>query len=263
MAEASLPEQEIVAPEARTSRLSQHVMRAEFGSFQEYFYIVTKENGRFEVQDKRWESEKGDSETDLVSIPYPDPAELVYALEGYFNLPPRRDRNSPSMSYGDLYCVYGEKNGKFIFQGAGIIHRDRSGRQNYNSLKLVFDSREPLEEFVQWMEEQPAEALAGVTKEIYPVVSERVYTPRRWIGKLTVANVNTGQVKAKTSERPVLDQDVINVIESQLRMYGSIDAVKEHYQQLEKEEPRFQEDARAMLRGIDAYKREFLSKPAS
>lgn len=260
MAEESISGEDGAALEVRTSSLSQHVTRAEFGSFQEYFYIANKENGRFGVREGQ---AAGDSETDLVEIPdsrSPVP-ELVRVLEGYFHLPPRRDPNSSSMSYGDLYCVYGEKNGKFIFQGAGLIHRDRLGRQNDSSLKLVFGSRESLEEFVQRMEESPAEALAAITREIYPAVSEKVYTPRRWIGRLTVANVNTGEVNAKTFERPELDQDAINVIEAGISRRGSLAAVKTFYQKLEKDpSPRVKKDAGDMLRCIIIYEN-FLSEP--
>lgn len=251
------------APEVRTSRLSMHVACAEFASFQEYFHTATKENERFEVR----KDQEADPETDLVRIPGSpgfEAAELVHALEDYFHLPPRTDPGRSSMSYGDLYSVYGEKNGKFIFQGAGPIHRDDRGRENDSSLKLVFDSREPLEEFVQWMEESPAEALAAITKEIYPVVSERVYTPRRWIGKLIVANVNTGEVEAKTFERPLLDQDAINAIKSGIERYGSFDAVRAFYEKLGRDKsPRVQEDARDMLRRIDLYEQEFLNNPPS
>lgn len=161
------------------SRLSQHIMRAEFASFQEYFYTATKGNDKFEVSGNLRHGDKavGNPETDLLRIPGSTDyvaVELVHALEDYIHLPPRREPNSPSMRYGDFYCVYGEKDGKFIFQGAGIIHRDSSWRQNDSSLKLVFDSQDSLEAFMQLMEEGPAEALAGVTREIYPAVSERV-----------------------------------------------------------------------------------------
>lgn len=269
MAEASPTEQLRAALEVRTSRLTPHITRAEFSSFQEYFYTAIKENGELRISENlRFSEGKGrsDPETDFVRIPGSQgftAVELIHAFEDYFHLPPRRDRNAPSMSYGDLYCIYGEQNGKFIFQGAGVIHRDSSGRQNDSSFKLVFDSQEPLKEFVQWMEESPGGALNAVTKEVHPAVSERVYTPRRWIGELTIANVNTGEVKAKAFERPVLDQDIINVVEKQIKRWGSIDAVKEYYQRVEEEEPRFQENARAMVLSIDAYKKEFLSKPPS
>lgn len=76
-----------------------------------------------------------------------------------------------------------------------------------------------------------------------------------------MSDVNTGEVKTKSFERSVLDQDMINVIESQVEQRGSIDAVREHYQRVEKEEPRFLEDARAILQSIDVYKKGFLNKP--
>lgn len=65
----------------------------------------------------------------------------------------------------ELYCVVGKrKSGEVIMQGGGLLHSDRSGRINSSSFKLVFNSEDDANEYINWLVTDPKDAYGPVLR---------------------------------------------------------------------------------------------------
>lgn len=149
--------------ESHADRLLNHVKTAEFDSFQQYSYKATKAEKGFQVEKldarERGRTIESDDLVDFVTgrerisgyAPH-----VRHTLEDLFEAP------EASRAPNTLLCVNGERGGASIIQGAGVIEYDYGGRQNSSCFKIVFDSREALQDLLQWLQKNPNEALAAV-----------------------------------------------------------------------------------------------------
>ncbi len=167
-----------VAPEESTEehaqRLISHVERAEFGSFQEYELLAKKSENGFEVQyvgpersgRRRLEPDDLLNTTQLKDLSA-RPSSVSSALEDFFGFSRKNYGIQQRMSVGTYLVVTGERDGKFIVQGGGRIHPDFAYRPgNYSSFKVVFDNREAMTDFVDWLKVKPNEALKSVFEPV-------------------------------------------------------------------------------------------------
>ncbi len=185
------PESNSESPEARAQRLLPHVTKAEFDSFQEYRYVAVKAENGFTVSKVKDTDRDGIKNEDDDLIPRRKHSEslsdnVIYTLKDFLKVP------SPSSGFGDrdewkLFCVAGNKDGKFIIQGGGKIHLDFAGRINASSFKLVFDNTDFGAEFIQWLVENPNQALSAVIERAIGQYTpdgrfERSYFPAEKVG---------------------------------------------------------------------------------
>lgn len=173
-------------PEQKVERLLKSVTRAEFDSFQEYSYVSVK-SGKGFVSTRNKDEIRRDSggvyegygnyelnrEDDIV--PYPKEL-LDRSMRARPTLIPiavarlidpalvTESWGQPDTKWGELYCVVGRKEGRIIIQGGGDLNVDLSSRKNSSSFKLVFDSDDAANEYINWLIKDPKDAYGPVLR---------------------------------------------------------------------------------------------------
>lgn len=166
---------ETEAPEEKAERLLRNVIRAEFASHQEYSFVSNRSGEGFasiRAQDYTGPLYPHDS--------YPEnykDSDLMYSefekRSWYIPDSIARiiDPNLLTSGLGErlknrneLYCLVGKKNGDIIIQGGGVLHPDFAHRPNYSSFKLVFDSEDAANEYINWLQADPKVAYGSVLR---------------------------------------------------------------------------------------------------
>lgn len=181
---AAVSEQE--TPEQKAERLLRNVTKAEFDSFQEYsFTAVRSGNGFISVRNKN-EIRRDDGgvyegsgdyelnrEDDIVPYVKDFLDRRMHARSCWVPLSAARliDPNFVTerggeldTKWGELYCIVGKKAGKVVIQGGGKLHSDFAHRPNFSSFKLVFDSDDAANEYINWLVSDPKDAYGPVLK---------------------------------------------------------------------------------------------------
>ena len=175
---AMLPEQATVekadqneTPEQKADRLLKSIIRAEFDSFQEYGYISTRSNKGFNCIKQNFRVSDLDREYDIIKYSpnfskFSKTRSVLIGLTIAQLIDPALVGSDRLKSVGDLLCVIDVINGKTIVQGGGQIHPDQSERQggNPSSFKLVFDTKDAADEYINWLQTSPNIALNTVLK---------------------------------------------------------------------------------------------------
>lgn len=159
-------------PKERVERLLRNVIRAEFASHQEYSFVSNRsEKGFVSVKAGLVNSSSHPEDykaSDLVDSKFGarawyipdsiarmiDPSLLTSGLD-------ERLKNE-----GELYCLVGERGGKIIIQGGGVLHSDFAHRPNYSSFKLVFDSEDAANEYINWLQTDPKDAYGTLLRRV-------------------------------------------------------------------------------------------------
>lgn len=157
---------------AKTECLLEHIIKTEVDSFQEYGYISVKSGKGFTATRGNHLGHQYPQETrsdDLVnSDKYKGmmsrASSVTSAFEDEFGLKEGVGLNSLNESRREktLFCLIGTKGSDVIVQGAGKIHPDMVGRPCSTGFKVVFDSQDPANEFLEWLKENPNKALSSI-----------------------------------------------------------------------------------------------------
>lgn len=155
-----------VTPEQKADGILEHVEEVEFISFQEYAYRARKIDGKMVVRELAWEDRQEGSPNDILDYNNPKfsytegAPRYVDLLKNTFGLPLSQRHFYDTLWH--LFCVVGEKNGKTVVQGGGVIHEEgfpSSHRPTYSSFRIVGGNREGIEKFIDWLQENPNVAL--------------------------------------------------------------------------------------------------------
>ena len=214
----------------KLERLLEHIKKTEIDSFQEYGYKSVKDGAKFVAERGTHLGHQYPQETrsdDLVnSDKYKGiltrASSVTTAFEDEFGLKKGVGLNGLNESRSDktLFCLKGTKGSDVIVQGAGKIHQDMVGRRCSTDFKVVFDSGEVADEFLDWLKENPNKALGSVfgrTTASYE--SDGGYT-----GTLLPTE------KVYTGERQLTDPFAFPIKELQLKESGEAEVIKKNYE---------------------------------